>query len=189
MFWLTDGLALARKKVIKARKRGLSFNPKKNVKVPLVGGAGEWKTDSFKEFRKKVEQSKVVIFTVLPGMDEPEVPQAMIITSLWGEVLVSGVDDLMDSDRVEHEAVGDRMEVQEFFNQSGVAYISEREDQTLRYMTRLGISLDEATLTGLETWHRLSQGFCPSVGLVFEHLWVRLAASFRGTSSSDGRGT
>ena len=77
-----------------------------------------------------------------------------------------------------------RQEMQRFFKQPGTAYVTEREDQTLRYMARLGIALDETTLTGLETWHMLDQGFCPAIGLELGHLWVRLTASFRGTSSS-----
>ena len=66
-----DLLGLARKKVIKARKRGLSFDPTKKPKIPLLIGVAEWKEEVCKEFRKKVQQANVVIFAILPGMDEP----------------------------------------------------------------------------------------------------------------------
>ena len=75
-------------------------------------------------------------------------------------------------------------EMQKFFRNPGTAYVTDKEEQTLKYMARVGVSLDEATLTGLETWHMFSQNFCPAIELEFGHLWVRLTASFRGTSSS-----
>ena len=179
---LMDHLGLARKKIIKARKRGLSFDPKKKAKIPLLTGAAEWKEEVFREFRKKVEQAKIVIFAVLPGLDEPEVPRTLVIISLWGEILVSGMKDLLETS--ENQCKEGWEEMQSFFRQPGTAYVTEKEDQTLRYMSRVGISLDEATLTGLETWHMLDQNFCPAIRLEFGHLWVRLTALFRGTSSS-----
>ena len=64
------------------------------------------------------------------------------------------------------------------------AYIVERVDRILGWMERMGLGLDEATVTGLETWHLLGQGFCPSVALVLPELWGRLTASFRGSTTS-----
>ena len=57
-------------------------------------------------------------------------------------------------------------------------------DKSLRWLEKIGVHLDEANVTGLETWHPLGQEFCPSVALVFPELWVRITAPFRGSLSS-----
>ena len=79
--------ALARKKVIKSRRGGTSFDPEKKLKIPSLIHPSEWDGDIFKEFRQKVDQARIVIFTVLPGVDDPDDPDTMVLTSLWGEVL------------------------------------------------------------------------------------------------------
>ena len=133
---------------------------------------------------KKVNQARVVLFTVLPEMDNSERPGALVVASLWGEVLVSGVEGLLETSDDQRETVRGWKDMQSFFSQTKTAYITEKEDPTLRYMAKMGITLDEATITGLETWHVLDQSFCPAVALEFGHLWVRMTATFRGTTSS-----
>ena len=179
---LVDHLALARKKIIKSRKQGLSFDPKRMVKIPSLVRAIEWKGETFKDFQKKVNQAKVVIFTVLLGVDDPDNPNTLVMTSLWGEVLVTRVRDLVGQD-VGHDMEG-KEELRSFFRQPQTAYVTEREDKAMRWLESLGIEPDGATMTGLETWHALGQEFSPSVAHVFKELWGRITSPFRGTSSS-----
>ena len=177
-------MALARKKIIKARRKGLSFDPKKKPKVAFLTGASDWGGEVFQEFQKKVDQAKVVMFTVMPKMDEPDVPNVLIITSLWGEILVSGVHDLLEATGEDREHLPGWREVQGFFKRPETAYITDRENQALTYLAKLRIIMDETAVTGLETWHRMGQGFCPCVEQEFAHIAARLTASFRGTASS-----
>ena len=181
---LVDHLALARKKIIKTRKNGLSFNLDRLPKITSLVEVEDWKKKTFNEFRRKVEQARVVIFAVLPGMDDPEHPDTLVIASIWGEVLVTRIRDLAkraDESRREMEGL---QELQGFFNQVDTAYITEKEDRTVRQLQAVGISLDEATITGLETWHPLRQEFAPTVAYMFGELWGRITAPFKGSSSS-----
>ena len=130
-----------------------------------------------------MEQSKIVIFTVLTGVDEPDLPDTLILSSLWGEVLVARIKELVEDEKMRNTMEG-FAELQEFFHQEDTAYVTEREERAMHMMMRLGVKLDEATLTGLETWHPLSQEFAPSVAYVFTGLWGRLTAPFKGSTSS-----
>ena len=160
----------------------MSFDPAKKLNIPSLIHPSEWDGDTFKEFRQKVDQARIVIFTVLPGVDDPDDPDTMVLKSLWGEVLVTRVKDLIGNPEQER-GVGGFDQLQSFFAQPQTAYIVERVDRTLGWMTRMGLVLDEAAVTGLETWYLLGQGFCPSVALVMPELWGRLTASFRGSAS------
>ena len=184
MYKLVHHLSLARRKIIRSRKDGVSFDPEKKASIPSLINAEDWTGEMFMEFRKKIEQARVVIFTVLPAMDEPDDPDTIILTSLWGEVLVSNVKELAkvpDGERREMEGFS---QLRDFFGQPHTAYVVERVDRMLKWMERLGLGLDDLTVTGLETWHLLGQGFCPAVELVFPELWGRLTASFRGSATS-----
>ena len=184
MYRLMEHLAQARKKTIKARRSGMTFNPDKAPKIPSVVEAKDWTGETFQEYRKKIEQAHIVIFTLLPVVDEPEVPDTMIFTSLWGEVLVVKVREMGEAKDSNREDVQGLSQLRDFFSQPRTSYITERAGYTLEWMTRMGLTLDEASVTGLETWHLLSQAFCPSVELVFPELWGWLTASFRGSSTS-----
>ena len=96
MLKLGDHLALARLKLIRSRKEGLSFDPSKLPKITSLVKTAEWKKEEFQGFCKKVRQANIVIFTVLPGIDEPEVPDTLILASLWGEVLVAQVKEMVE---------------------------------------------------------------------------------------------
>ena len=54
----------------------------------------------------------------------------------------------------------------------------------MEMMRKLGIEIDEATITGLETWHPLSHEYPPSVAYVFTGLWNRITAPFKGSKSA-----
>ena len=73
-------------------------------------------------------------------------------------------------------------ELQGFFMQSDTAYVTEREERSLAMVRLMGVAMDETTVTGLETWHPLSQEFLPAVAYVFTGLWGRLTAPFKGSS-------
>ena len=181
---LVEHLAVARRKIIKARKQGLSFDPKKALKIPSLIEPVEWKEDAFKEFGKKVNQAKVVVFTILPGVDDADNPNTLIVTSLWGEIMVIMVRELVKYSEESRKEMEGWAELKEFFARDQTAYITEREEQVVIWMKMIGIELDEASATGLETWHPLSREFCPSVAMVFGELWGHLTAPFRGTESS-----
>ena len=181
---LVDHLAMAQKKIIKSRRQGLSFDPKKMVKIPLLVEPAEWKGEQFKDFGNKVDQARVIIFTVLPGMGDPDHPNTLIISSLWGKVLVTRVRELVKYTEDSRHMVQGWEELRESFRQPHTAYITEWEDKTLKWMKMLGVELDEAAVTGLETWHTLAHEFCPSLVPVFGELWGRITAPFRGSISS-----
>ena len=181
---MTDHLALARMKTIRIRKAGLSFDPDKLPTIPSLMTTEEWDQPQFTEFCKKVDQAKVVIFTVLPSMDEPDQPDTLILTSLWGEVLVTRVRELVECTQEDRKKMKGFAKLQEFFLQKDTAYVKEREDKSLAMMGMTGIAVDEATVTGLETWHPLGQEFSPSVAYVFTGLYGRLTAPFKGTISA-----
>ena len=62
MLKLGDHLALARMKLIRTRKAGLCFDPDRLEAIPALMKIQEWAGEAFHEFRKKVEQAKVLIF-------------------------------------------------------------------------------------------------------------------------------
>ena len=156
MLKLADHLALARMKLIRTRKCGLSFDPSKLPTIPSLNKTEDWNRDLFKEFRKKVEQAKIVIFTVLPGIDEPDSPSTLIVSSLWGEVLVATIGDLVKCATEARTEMQGFTELQDFFLQNDTAYVTEREEKSLAMMKMMGVAMDETTFTILETWHPLS---------------------------------
>ena len=80
---LAHHLSLARRKLIHSRGDGLSFDPdKKRPKIPSLIHVKECGSKTFLEFKEKVEQARVVAFTLLPAVDEPEEPDTMVIASL-----------------------------------------------------------------------------------------------------------
>ena len=184
MFRLGDQLALARMKLIRARRTGLCFDPDRLEAIPTLQTLQEWNGDAFNDFKKKVDQARVLIFTILPGIDEPNYPDTLILSSLWGEPLVADVRGLVGLDqeaRLRMEGFGN---LREFFLQPDTAYVTEREEKALTMMKMVGVQIDETTLTGLETWHALGQEFVPSVAFVFSSLYGRITAPFKGSTTA-----
>ena len=180
MWILADHLALAPMKIIRMRKTGLSFDPDKLPTIPSLTKTEEWDQQLFKEFCKKVEQAEVVIFAVLTGIDEPDCPNTLILASFWGEVLVTGIRELVQCTQETRMEMEGFAQLQEFFLQKDTAYVTEREDRSLAMMDKVGI----ATVTGLETWHPLGHEFSPSIAYVFTGLWGRLTVPFKGSTSA-----
>ena len=162
----------------------MTFDPEKLEVIPTLMKIHEWIGDTFDEFRKKVEQANVLIFTILPGMDEPNYPDTLILSSLWGEVLVANVRDLVGCDSRTRQEMKGFAEMRAFFLRQDTAYVTEREEKALMMMKLVGVSVDETTLTGLETWHPLSQEFVPSVSHVFSSFYGRITAPFKGSMSA-----
>ena len=117
-------------------------------------------------------------------MDDPDLPDTLILSSIWGEVLVARVRELTRDNPETRAQMEGYEELQNFFRQKDTAYVTEREERSVQMMRWLGIELDEATLTGLETWHPLSREFSPSVAYVFSSLWGRITAPFKGEKSA-----
>ena len=98
----------------------------KKAKIPSLTDPSDWQGEAFNEFKKQVDQARIIIFTIIPTVDCSDSPDTLIMTSLWGEILVSRIKEMAEMPEGRREEVEGHKELRMFFQQPETAYIGER---------------------------------------------------------------
>ena len=180
MFSISDHLALARRRLIKMRTSGLSFDPAHGPEIKCFEPLKELEGGDFDKHVKKAKTSRVVLVETLPLIDDPRRLDAVLLGTLWGEVVVLDMGAALEASEEERKLSEGFQLLVRHLTAKDTAYITVCEEATVKLLRLVDIELDEAVLTGLGRWHAISDQFAPTVVSIFREWHTRLTAPFRG---------